>query len=103
MQAAEKLCQAESLATVEVTRPKHLLKLGIELCPAVPEVHDLQRFLKADAACAFLVIHHELNNIEQSTWLVTCWAMQPAHKGILTVAPVNWACLTAWWLSLIKY
>jgi hypothetical protein len=29
--------------------------------------------------------------------------MQPAHKGILTVAPVNWACLTAWWLSLIKY
>lgn len=76
MQAAEKLCQAECLATVEVAGPKNLLKLGIKLGPAVPQIHDLQGFLEADAACALLVIHHKLNNIEQASWLITCRAVQ---------------------------
>lgn len=72
MQATQELRQRQSLATIEVRGPKDFLKLGIQQLAAVTEVHDLHGLLQADLGPPVLVIHNELNDIEESPWLTAC-------------------------------
>lgn len=42
MQAVQELGERQQLAAVEVRSAKHLLQLVVQLCAAVPQVHDLR-------------------------------------------------------------